>query len=395
MAYNNFIAKVSKNAYKIHSFSKEWKVAITIAFIAKLFTVGFSLFAGFFFLYRKFLPVLNSNISAIITAVIALALLEGMTNVFLSKFFKFLFRKQIATTAAVLVALFFTYSLSFYSSCEGLAMRQSEKVDNSLLIVESTNFEADQIKKEAAELIDYYKKETEIVKTNSWKGRLNTKQLNMISTYNKNIQEIRQRQRDDLNNLKKEQKMSLENNDIQTTSEANEYYKLIAIIMLVQIFANFFLMLSYSRIYTENDRKEVFSQDIELLKEQLISTMWSTLKNESADLQNHLLDSFAIKNLMYDNKNYVPLEITNKKQTVGFQIQKNDNETQLNNDTPTTNDTTPRNDMSLRNNKKDKICPVCHTPFKSRNYRHTFCSNKCRIHSWEQKTGVSFSKKKE
>ena len=48
--------------------------------------------------------------------------------------------------------------------------------------------------------------------------------------------------------------------------------------------------------------------------------------------------------------------------------------------------TTYRNDISL-DDAKFGTCPTCDELFEKKNYKHTYCSDECRVQAWEQKTG--------
>ncbi len=134
--YKILISKLSENAYKIHEFSKEWKMAIITIFFAKLVTNGVSIYAGYNFIYLYSLQILNSVFWSQIVAVVFLLIVEILTMVFLAKFFKFLLRTHYKTALFSFIASVILFSISFVISTNGLAMKQSAVADNTNIINE-------------------------------------------------------------------------------------------------------------------------------------------------------------------------------------------------------------------------------------------------------------------
>ncbi|MBL7815933.1 MAG: hypothetical protein JNL70_13035 [Saprospiraceae bacterium] len=51
------------------------------------------------------------------------------------------------------------------------------------------------------------------------------------------------------------------------------------------------------------------------------------------------------------------------------------------------------NDMSSNDLPENMgVCPMCDELFEKKNYKHTYCSEGCRVQAWEQKTGKQFKK---
>jgi len=163
---NNFIEKRASTTYRIHEFVKEYGVFISLVLLVKLATSLFSAYAGYFYVKSLFLEILNDYTWSIVFAIISLVLIELLTNISLSKFYKTSLRGKIkAAIGFVLLSAVF-FGLSFYLSTNGLAQRQTQKTDNSQLIIEKYQLQEKYIKDQANNDKKETKEAIELIKAN-------------------------------------------------------------------------------------------------------------------------------------------------------------------------------------------------------------------------------------
>ena len=132
--FDLFLANIAKNQAHLWHFAKEWRSMIIVSLIAKLVTMGISILAGYYFFYAHVLAYFGQPITAISITVICLLLLELLTNITLTKTFKFVFYKKWLVVIGCVLGVLLLFIISFQVTCNGWALKESEKVDTSAVI---------------------------------------------------------------------------------------------------------------------------------------------------------------------------------------------------------------------------------------------------------------------
>jgi len=271
---NNIVQKLAKNSYKLHSFIIEWQAFILITIVLKIAAMVFSIFAGYFYFNQLFISILNSVLWAKVFAFITLIIIEVLTAISLSKFFKFALRLSFSALFPLVLSFVF-FGLSFYSSTNGLALRQSKKVDNTAK-TEQHKIKVENIKSVKKIQISDIKEQINTIKQNpsGWtkgvRSTLTAHQLKQIDYYYAELKKIGEEKQTMLNNQKASLLSDLNKNSIHITNESEKYYKIVAFIMVIIFLVNGLLMFFYSRVLNEKEKDlltveviESFSNDIQ------------------------------------------------------------------------------------------------------------------------------------
>ncbi len=310
---DNLLGNHAKSQFKLWHFSKEWRIGIILLVILKLFTMVVSIYAGYYFLYNISLPVLKSHQTTTIAAVIILLIIELLTMFFLQKFFKFLLKGIIITSVFAGIIAATIYIVSFHISTNGLAMRQSNKVDNSTEIITNSTLKANNLKKDYQAQIKELDNQITLIKINpqGWQnGRrviLTEKQLDDIDSISFEKYQLRQELKTELVKIDQVKNYQISENKRAQTAEADKYYKYVVAIMIAQLFANGLLMFAWSRIYTENDRLQGVNEDIAKAENAIISNFFNHIANRLFEEANNI-------QLSIENQKQIPFEITNTEQ---------------------------------------------------------------------------------
>jgi len=293
--FDSLIGKHAKNQFKLWHFSKEWRAGIIILSLFKTATWVISVYAGYYFLYNVSLPVIGSENTAIITSLVLLVGIELLTWFFLAKFFKFLLKGIITTAVFSGVIAGGIYFLSFHMSTNGLAMRQSDKIDKTTIITKNKAIDLKTIDAKYNNRIKHYYTEINRIQANpqGWIGGkrevLTAIQLADIKMYNLKIDSLDRQSKHDKSRVVQKQNALLKQNNVKTTAEANRYYNYVIAIMVAQFIFNGLLMFSWSRIYNENDRLAVVSEDIAMAENTIVENMFkhvaTRLFNDAARIQ--------------------------------------------------------------------------------------------------------------
>lgn len=300
--YKTIISKLSDNAYKIHEFSKEWQIAIITIIFAKLVTNGVSIYAGYNFIYLYSLQILNSVFWSQIVAIVLLLIVEILTMVFLSKFFKFLLRTCYKTALFPFIASVVLFSISFVISTNGLAMKQSSNADNSNIITEQYETSEQQINDNYTDKINDLKLFINTIKSNpeGWSSGKRTillkSQINKIDSLYNIIAIQQTAQKQELANLKTEQIKELQTNKILVTNEANKYFTIVAIIMILQFLFNGSLMFFYSKIYQDNNKETFIKETVTNIVGNIKENVFTFFKNEFHNTANLFINDLEIHN---------------------------------------------------------------------------------------------------
>lgn len=324
-------------SFKEHTYIREWGPFIILVLIAKLIAMCFSIFAGYFYFLDLFTRLSDNNQLSKWFAIVNLILLELSTAIALSKAFKFLIHRKYYTFLFILSIALGLFSISFISSTNGLAMRQADKIDQSKVI--QTNYSA--LRDSINTYYELEKSKTErlieTIKNNpqGWEGkkrsRLLSMQLLQIDTYYKDLKRQEEEKQTKLAELREEQRQAINLNVDRTEAEADKYYRLVAVIMLIILGINGLLMYFYSQI-SKSDKKL------------LIQTEISRVNNE--------IDKHILTLVRERIKHYFSTEEAK----------------------PT---------LTLK--PKGNYCKHCGIEFKKEHKNQTYCSDECRVKYWEGK----------
>jgi len=369
----DLLSKLAKHSYMKHSFLKEWRVFILIVLVVKLAAMLFSIFAGYFYFNNLFISLLNSPFWAKVFAGINLLLIEVLTAIAISKFFKFVIRGTFRTAIPVLFIVIALFSISFISSTNGLALRQSTKVDNIESIENQYNYKAEVVKAEYHDHINIIKARIKDEQSNpqGWTGGKRTSllkdQLLRIDSYYADLKSRSNELKTQLSSLENEYQMEKQANNGKMQNESDKFYDIVAIVMILIFLVNGLLMFFYSRIFDE--------REAQLSKIEIITEIGEEMQAKTDSLiENAINTRFSLYFEAFDTQAKRPIitepnikEITPQ---IGFistgakDIRQNDNR---------------------RSPSSDRQCKHCETSFDFKHWNKQFCSDECRIAFWEAK----------
>ena len=376
---NNIVQKLAKNSYKLHSFIIEWQAFILITIVLKIAAMVFSIFAGYFYFNQLFISILNSVLWAKVFAFITLIIIEVLTAISLSKFFKFALRLSFSALFPLVLSFVF-FGLSFYSSTNGLALRQSKKVDNTELITEQHKIKVENIKSVKKIQISDIKEQINTIKLNpsGWtkgvRSTLTAHQLKQIDYYYAELKKTGEEKQTMLNNQKASLLSDLNKNSIHITNESEKYYKIVAFIMVIIFLVNGLLMFFYSRVLNEKEK--------DLLTVEVIESFSNDIQGKATNLiENEIQKTFglyfsAIQN-SFDGKNDKP-DVNNSPFKIGFKPDDKPDDKKgyhVERGQTVTNGT----------DDKNRQCLYCGNEFEFKHWAKKYCSDKCRKSDWEQK----------
>lgn len=269
--YQVLLSKVARNQYKLHNLKQEWKVFILFVFLAKMLTWSISIFAGTNYFTQLLFPVLQHKAFTIGVAVLVLLVIEVLTTIALSKFFKFLLRgsNHVSTVTALAFVVLALFGISFVSSTNGLAMRQANKVDDTENIVKRMKLKQKQLKNEYNGRFADIDKQIRLIENNpqGWSGGKRTillkAQSNKIDSLLVVKSNLLQQQKTDMQSIGLQKRQALKGNKQETTAEADKYYKIVMVVMIVQFISSGMLMFFWKRILNEDDEMLLQMEEID------------------------------------------------------------------------------------------------------------------------------------
>jgi hypothetical protein len=375
-----WLNKKARENFKTHRISKEFKVIILIILVLKLLSSIVSGFAS-----NDYINSLLNNFFAevvlnTVLSVLLLISIEFLTQYSISKFSKFILKKDVTKVVFLLVIVVTCFSVSFVLTTNGLALKYSEKADNTQQIKQAYDIEKQSIIADYDNRINEQKTNIELLKKQTWRGRLSRKYVNDIKEHSNNITQLRNEKKNTISELTKTTEIQLKNNRITTTKEAEKYYNFAVIVMIAQLFLNFILMLFWRMIYIENDTKSFIKEDIDTIKNEMFTEMFNVLKSEQKELQTIILNSYKNALAYTDIK-----EIQQQPQqssAIGYKLNNN-----VLNNTQHTKNITPVNNARTPVTHGKTTCKNCNTEFEKKAYNQIYCSELCRLEFYEKKTG--------
>ena len=384
--FKELLKKISKNSYKKHTFIKEWQVFVLITIILKVAAMVFSVFAGYFYFNQLFISILNNNLLASIFSVVILIIVEILTAISLSKFFKFALRLELKTALPILLLSLFFFSISFISSTNGLALRQSKKVDNTEILAKQYNDKALNINLLYDNQKDLIKEQISTIKANpqGWtKGKrtiLLDFQLKQIDKYYIDLQINENNRKDEVNKLTLDYKNNISLNNLNRNLESEKYFKIVAFLMILIFLINGLLMFFYSKIFNE--------QEQELAVIEVIQTFGDDINSKATNLiENQISDTFNMYFAAIQNNFETQIEQAETKSIIGFTSSNQKDKMNVVN-TNVVN--------TAKGKTQNRTCKHCGNEFIYRTWNQVYCSSECRIKAWEHKTNrkLKFKAKK-
>lgn len=392
--FNEKIRSFANASYKKHTFLKEWRVFILLTLILKVGAMVFSIFAGFFYFENLFITILNSSVLSKLFAVAALLLIEVLTAISLSKFFKFGIRLKFKKATPILLLACLFFSISFVSSTNGLALRQSRKIDNTTAITANHNGQKRQLtaKFEAAKERANQRRLTIEKNPQGWingrRSTLTNEQLVNISGCYDEIKHFENNYNKDLERLKSVFDTQILQNNSEIESESVKYYKIVTVIMVLIFLVNGLLMFFYSRIYSETNKEaeavEVVNDFAEIVNKKASVVIEENLQNT----MNIYLNALGITTTTMaktDKSGILTAETTANKQVVKEEPKRLNVVGFRPKDAIIT--------AAVGRSKKIDNCAYCGVEFEKVVYNKKYCCESHKIKAWEENNNRKLNKK--
>jgi len=390
-----FFAKLAKQEFASWHYAKEHRTGLFIARTAKYLTMLISAGAGYLYLSNMFAGMLSQQ-QAIFAAVAVLLLLELATAYLISKTSKFAIKKRLATALPYLVFALLIYSVTFYTSTNGLAERQAQKADKTNLIETDYSSRKDSIIQVYNSRIDFVKSNPEKFApdaTGKWNARrLSTRQLSQIETFEAQ-KDLKLKELDGMQN-----KTMLSNSD-ETNKVHSKYYWFVAGIMFVQLIVNVFIMFANSQIYKENNRADLNKEKFENQKNIIHTNTENFMFEVVGQMQSYVLNSLKLP-----TDYQTPEPITTGQQNTSTPGQQKNGIGFLKNMQNLSNAETVKNTANslqglspqgYAENKPVKNCLYCGVDISDKKHWNAqYCSREHKDLAWEQRTGKKLNRKK-
>lgn len=394
---SNYLKTFAVKNWQKYSFKKEWACVICLLLVLKLATSAVSIFSGFFYLDNFFFSFTDSEIASLIFSFITLLIIEGLCTLFLAKFFKFALRLEFKTAVLPLVCACLMFAISFVVSCNGIALFASQSEDLSKLINAKYNSQITEYKNENSLNIKQLESYIETIKKNpeNWSGgkrcvlseyqnREIAKTYDLIATYKNDLK----KQLQSVENLRNNE---LAENNKNTTDKSDQYYNIVAFIMLIQVVCSGGLWFFWCKISgqdaPENDYKEsvndIYNQANTLIDNGLnicIEQKFSTITTAFNQLANDL----RMKEINAATSAKLPEKSVQKR--AGFAVETPETETYKNACTGGVSGVENVVLTPADNVISVKVCEECGNILKpsqiARNAR--FCCTSCRVKNYNK-----------
>ena len=400
----NAVKNYAVNNWRLYSFKQEWLSIIILVAITKLITSVISIFSGFYYLDSVFYGLFNSEGLSKFFSCFGLVLIEGLNALFLAKFFKFLLRFNNLKWVFPLVLSAAVFSLSFYISCNGIAIYTADKVDLTKNIESKYFSEIEALKNDTEKQIKVIKEHIDNVKNNptEWRdGRrcvLSALQLSEIQDCYNKITELTKEQKTQIAKVQELKNVELSENQSNTANESAKFYKYVAVIMIIQFLTSLALWFFWCKISNEDDPEtnqveavEKGLRKIEDTVDGCISARVDTKLNILQTVYNHIATESDKRKIAAIKKE----PEVKKLKVVGFNAVE-----ESENGVKTSENLTPENASTLgvsavKNvnltpsnaiNINVKVCEHCGKPLTDSQVvrRAKFCSASCRVQHYNE-----------
>jgi hypothetical protein len=304
----NYLITSASKLFGSKNAASEWKIAFIIISIILLITCFISIYSSFEFFQEIISPLLPNVWVNVIVTFIILVLIESLTQISLIKFWRFTFKGNIIASIVLFIISAGLYGLSWYTSCNGMAIKEGKKVDNKVEITSNFSDKLEKIETEKNEQIKELLSTIKAIKNNpeGWGGGvkkatiLSASQRKEIDKLYNRIESIKKQALEAKNAIKIENSSILDNNSILVESTESKYYNIVAIIMIIQIICNASIMFIQRVIDKEN--KEM----ADTIKESAIALKMQGRKLAMDMITNDIQGIFSELNNAYSNKDVAP-----------------------------------------------------------------------------------------
>jgi len=271
----NITSKIAE--YSAKNFLKapnkeEWKWAIIVLMVARIFTIAVAVYAGYAYMHITLLPVIGDGIALAILSATTLLIIELLNMMFLSKTFKFMLHKRwgiLAVTASVSVLI---YIAGYHIATNGLAMKEATGVDRSPEILNEYKEERKVIEADYREQIAVINGQIAAIDRspggyNNYvkDGTLSKEQQATRAKLVMKIDSLKGVQRATLATLSTARTNQLESNSSTMTSTADRYRGIVGYIIGSQVVITFIIIFLFGIITREEKPEEVQEQEYSLL----------------------------------------------------------------------------------------------------------------------------------
>ena len=276
--------------------AREFWALIAGFILLRLLTSFVSIFSGFAFFRVNFAGVIDNPAARIIAAVGLLAVIEVITAAFLFKMFKFVFAYRWAAAGAMFAGVALFFSISFYTSTNGIALYKSDTTEQAATANEAATAAADSVRA-------YYAGQIDVLRANI--AAITPPRWNTDRDGNPQLTTTQQAAKTDLYNkillLQAEQRQALQNVDANAAeirqgitaaadADADKYAGYVTAIMILQLIANGVLCFLYSRIYHENNRADEVTAEIKNFANGIAADTDAIIKNQISEQYGNYLN---------------------------------------------------------------------------------------------------------
>lgn len=342
-------------SYAQKQFTREWFIFILITLLVKFSAMAFSIFAGYFFFHSLLAPVLPSPSLVVFFSILTLLIIEVLNAILISKSAKFFLHGNLKASIITLIAAGGIFYISFISSANGLALRQSTKVDIKESIIDSTQIILDNINSKFDKERVMIEGMIQTIKENpaGWQNGqrevLTSSQLKQIDKYYQDLKTIELQRQEALKASNKGLEKEIEINDQNKRLEASKYYTLVTIVMVIIFLTNALLMWFWAKIYREKTPLQI-TEVYDKLNNELQGELINHIENQLQDTYWNYLSS--IKSFKPTPAQLKPIRPKPKAQAL---------------------------------QDGQKACKHCGNPFDPSTKLNVFCSENCRSDFWRSK----------
>lgn len=273
-----------------------WGLIAGFVFL-RVITSLVSIFSGYSFFRVNFAGVIEDPTARIFCAVGLLAVIEVITAAFLFKMFKFVFAFRWGAAVAMFLGVALFYSISFYTSTNGIALYKSDTTEQAATVNEQAAAAADSVRTYYASQIAVIRANIDAITPPRWntdsegKPQLTTtQQAAKTDLYNK-ILSLQAEQREALKQADADAESQRQTITAAANVDADKYAGYVCVVMILQLIANGVLCFLYSRIYHENNRTDEITSDIKNFAEGIATDTDTIIKTQIAEQYGNYLTS--------------------------------------------------------------------------------------------------------
>lgn len=263
-ALSNFAVK----NWKKQMFRDEWLAVILLVLVLKLGTSAVSIFSGWYYLQNFYTDFVSSEFAARCFSVLSLILIEFLNALFLAKFFKFALRVDFKTAVMPLICAALTFSVSFIISTNGIAVYVNESETQTESVKTDFSEQKNAVSRETEKNIADVERYIETIKANpeNWSNGkrciLSTEQNREIAAAFNRIEQYKESAAARIEEIAKAESAELSATETEIKATAERYYKIVAIIMLIQISCSALLWFFYSKIAMQDSPTDGYEENI-------------------------------------------------------------------------------------------------------------------------------------